>query len=174
MRSEKLQISKDIQALLGDSGSSFLVTYKGMKVAEFSALRKELMAAGSQCHVVPNRILRRAATDLGLDAYAGQKLAGDTALVTGGKDPARVAKLLKEFTKAHPAMKFKAGALDRKALSKEEITALAELPAREVLLAQVLGVLQAPSRNLVSVLNQKVASIVYVLKAVADKKEKAA
>ncbi|MFA4945008.1 MAG: 50S ribosomal protein L10 [Lentisphaeria bacterium] len=174
MRSEKLQISKDIQGLLGASDAAFLVSYKGMKVSEFSALRKELRTASSECHVVPNRILRKAAADLGLEGLAAEKTVGETALVAGGLDPARVAKILKQFAKAHPALSFKAGVLDRKLLTKASVEELADLPPREVLLAQLLGVLQAPARNLVSVLNAKAASIVYVLKAIADKKAKEA
>ncbi len=174
MRAEKLQLSKDIQALLGSSSGAFLVSYKGAKVSEFSELRKGLRAVGAECHVVPNRILRKSAADLGIQELAELKVTGETALVAGGKDPAKTAKILKEYFKAHKALGFKAGLLDNKMLQASDVEALADLPSREVLLAQMLGVIQGVPRQLVTVLNAKVASVVYVLKAVADKKEKAA
>ena len=174
MRSEKLHISEDIQVLLGKSAGAFLMSYKGMKVADFSALRKELRGTGSECHVVPNRILRRAAAESGIPALAELKAPGETALVTGGSDSARTAKILKGFVKIRPALGFKAGVLDGKRLDKAGIDVLADLPPREVLLSMMLGVLQGPARNLVTVLSQKTATIVYVLQAIADKKEKAA
>ncbi len=174
MRAEKQQLSKDIQSLLGSSSGAFLVSYKGATVSEFSALRKELRAGGAECHVVPNRILRKAAAELGLHELSAMKVTGETALVAGGSDPARTAKLLKAYFKSHKSLAFKAGLLDKKMLPASDVEALADLPSREVLLSQMLGTIQGVSRQLVTVLNAKVASVLYVLKAVAEKKEKAA
>ncbi len=174
MRAEKQQLSKDIQALLVSSSGAFLISYKGAKVSEFSALRKELRGVGSECHVVPNRILRKSAAALDIQALATLKVTGETALVAGGKDPAKTAKVLKEYFKAHKALGFRAGMLDKKMITAAGVEALADLPPREILLAQMLGVMQGVPRQLVTVLNAKVASVLYVLKAIADKKEKAA
>jgi large subunit ribosomal protein L10 len=174
MRPEKLQLSKDIAALLEATGSAFMVAYKGLKVSEFGDLRRGLTALGSECHVVPNRILRRTAAGLGLKELADLAFTGETALVTGGADPARCAKFLKGFAKDHPSLVFRFGLLDRRLITGADVQALAELPPREVLLAQLLGVLQGPARQLVSVLNAKTASILYVLRAYVEKKEQAA
>ena len=150
------------------------MSYKGAKVTDLNGLRKELRTIGAECHVVPNRILRKSAAELGLQALADMKLTGETALVAGGKDPAKMAKVLKEYFKTRKVLAFKAGMLDKKVLPVTDVEALADLPPREVLLAQMLGVIQGVPRQLVTVLNAKVASVLYVLKAVADKKEKAA
>lgn len=173
MRPEKLQLSKDIQALLGSSSGVFMVTYKGLKVSEFGELRKGLAGLGCECHVVPNRLLRRAAVDLGVAELADLKFTGETAVVTGGRDPARCAKFLKGFAKDHQALGFRFGLLDRRLIAAGSVETLADLPPREVLLAQLLGVLQGPSRQLVSVLNAKTASVLYVLRAYLDKQDKA-
>ena len=85
-----------------------------------------------------------------------------------------MAKLLADFSKGHKTLVFKLGLLSGKVLTVEDTKALAELPSREILLAQFLGLLQATPRQLVTVLNAKVASVVYALKAYADKKEPAA
>ncbi len=174
LRAEKHQLRQSIEGLLVPSGATFLVTYKGMKVLDFGALRKVLIGVGSECHVVPNRILRQAAKELGLQELADLKLTGETALVTGGTDPAKVAKTVRDFAKDKPVLGIKCGILDRKLIPAEQVKALADLPPREILLAQVLGTLLGPSRQFVTVLNAKVASIVYVLRAYADTKEKAA
>ena len=174
LRAEKHQLRQGIEGLLVHSGATFLVTYKGMKVLDFGALRKALVGVGSECHVVPNRILRQAAKGLGLQELADLKLTGETALVTGGPDPARAAKAIRDFAKDKPVLGIRLGILNRKLIPAEQVKALADLPPREILLSQVLGVLQGPARQLVTVLNAKAASIVYVLRAYADKKEKAA
>lgn len=174
MRAEKVQLRQDIQGLLAASSGTFLMSFKGMKVADFSALRRKLAAAGSECHIVPNRILRHAARESGLSALADLKLTGETALVTGGQEPACIAKILRDFGKERQALAFRFGLLDARIHSAEQMKALADLPSREILLAQLLGLLQAPAQQLVSVLNAKVASIVYVIKAYGDKQAKAA
>lgn len=171
MRLEKEQLRKDIQTLLEKSSGLFLVSYKGLKVSDFREFRKGLDAIGSECHVVPNRVLRRAATETGMTDLGSLKITGETALVTGGADPVKTAKLLKDFAKDHAALGTRLGMLNRKLISAGEVKALAELPPREYLLAQLLGLLQAPARQLVTVLNAKTASIVYVLQAYADTKK---
>jgi large subunit ribosomal protein L10 len=174
MRSEKLQLSNDIQSLLSSPTGVFLVKYKGLKVADFSELRKSLISVGAECHVVPNRILRRAASELGVRELADLQLTGDTALVTGGSDAARVAKAVKGFAKDKQALGFKGGVLNRRLISASEASDLAELPPREILLAQLLGLFAAPPRHLVTVLNAKAASILYVLRSYMEKQEKTA
>ena len=174
MRAEKEQLLNHLQGLLTASSGAFLMAYKGMKVIDFSALRKGLAASEAECHVVPNRLLKRAATGCGFTELADLKVAGETMLVSGGADPVKVAKVLADFGKDRKTLQFKAGLLSGKLLSVADTKALAELPSREVLLAQLLGLLQAPSRQLVTVLNAKVASVVYALNAYVGKKEQAA
>lgn len=174
MRAEKLQIREDIQKLLASSCGTFMMSYKGMKVADFSALRRNLAVVGSECHIVPNRILRYAARENGIQELADLRLTGETALVTGSKDPAAVAKVLRDFSRTRPVLVNKFGLLSGKLHAGEQMKALADLPSREILLSQLLGLLLAPAQQLVRVLNAKNASIVYVLKAYADQKEKVA
>ena len=160
--------------MLDKSSGAFLVAYKGLKVSHFREFRKLLADVGSECHVVPNRIFRRAATEFGMADLGSLKFTGETALITGGKDPVRVAKLVKDFAKDNAALVTRHGVLNRQLLSAAEVKALAELPPREYLLAQLLGLLQAPARQLVTVLNAKAASIVYLLQAYTDKKKASA
>ncbi len=171
MRTEKKQMAADIQKIIEPSPGIFLVHYKGLTVKEFTELRCNLDQIGAECHVVPNRILIRAATASELEALANYDLRGDSALITGGTDVVSVAKALKSYAKDHPKMLFKVGFLAGKAISSEEIVALAEMPSKDVLRSQLLGLLQELPRQLVSMLNTKVAGVLYALQAYLDKKQ---
>jgi len=173
MRAEKLQLSKDLGALMGSSAHIYMMSYQGLTVAKFGDLRRKLAVLGAECHVVPNRVVLKAATAAKIGGLERAELKGDNAMITGGADSVAVAKVLKAFAKDHEQVRIKCGTLQGKYLLADEVAQLADLPAREILLSQLLGVLQAPQRNLVSVLNAKVASIVYVVQAYLDSKQQA-
>ncbi len=172
MRVEKVQLLNEIGNTLEKSDYVFLITYKGLKVSDFSELRGALGKFSAECHVLKNRMIRKAAEQKGIKGLSELKLVGDTALVSGKGDAGPVAKALMVYSKAHEQVSPKAGYLEGSVMSKGDISALASLPTRDVLRAQLLGVLIAPSRNLVSLLNVKASEIVNVLNAFKDKKEK--
>lgn len=171
MRAEKLQLVKDLGDLMGSSAHVFMMSYQGLEVADFSELRGKLAEAGAECHVIPNRLAAKAVEvgEIGgLDQFTFK---GDNAMITGGEDVVRVAKALDSFASAHDEVEIRGGALRGSFLEAKDISALAKLPSREILYAQLLGVLEAPKRNLVGVVNAKVSSIVYVLQAYLDSKK---
>ncbi len=172
MRPEKQQLVQDLRGFLDAKRGVFLIAYKGLSVAQMAELRTQLAENEAECHVIPNRLLRRAASEEpGCAALADVPLTGETALVTGGSDAVQVAKKVAAFARANPACAFKCGLLEGKLLGPDEVKIVTTLPGREVLLAQLLGVLQGPLRQLVGVLNAEVASIVYAIQAYLDKKE---
>lgn len=171
MRPEKTQIVQDIGQLIEPSPYIILVTYKGLTVHEFGQLRQALDAVGAECHVVPNRLLKRALNDSKFEVVGRDTIVGDTAMVTRGTDAVAVAKTLRDFGKTHDELQVKIGSMGGQLLTAADVGELASLPSREVLLAQLLGVIQAPSRNLVGVMHAKLASVVYALKAYLDKKQ---
>jgi large subunit ribosomal protein L10 len=174
MKAEKTQLVQDIRALVESSSSLFLIGFKGLTAADFRALRSALRSCGSECHVVPNRLLRIAAAGSGLAALGRSELKLDTALVSGGVDPVGVARALRDFAKTRPGAVIKGAVVEGKFCSGAQASALAELPPKEVLQAQLLGLLQTPATQMVQVLNAKVASVVFVLNAYLSQKEKAA
>ncbi len=174
MRIEKQQLVEDLKQFVSPGKDVFLVTYAGLTVADFQELRDALREIQAEAHVVPNRLLLKAAEQQGLAELAGYPLKGDTALITGGEDSVRVAKTVQDFAKKHKPCSFKVGYVESRLYSAEELSELSNLPSRDVLLAQLLGVLQGPSRQLVGVLHAKLASIVYVLKAYRDKQQESA
>jgi large subunit ribosomal protein L10 len=123
--------------------------------------------------VVKNSFLKRAMADSGMPDV-GDKLTGQTAIVMGQNDVAPVAKILKAFAAEFKIAALKIGVIDKAVMSTSDVEALAELPAREILLAQLLGLFQAPATRLVRVLNEPAAAFARLLKAKGDKDEAAA
>ena len=115
MRPEKEQLVKDICGLIEPSPCLFLVTYKGLTAQAFEELRTTLEASAAQCHVVPNRLFKRAAAVCGMESVLETDLRGDTALVCGPEtNPVTLAKTLTTFGKTHPQLTFKLGVIDGK------------------------------------------------------------
>ena len=167
MHPAKETIVEDLQSKLNASPFLFVADYTGLKVAQFAELRTRLWNVGARCHVVKNTFLRRAAKSAGLPELDGLK--GQTAIVVGDKDVAAAAKVLKNFTAEFKKPEMKTGVVDRLVVSTEQIKAIADLPSREVLLATLLGTLNAPASQLVRVLNEPASSLARLLQAKADK-----
>jgi len=172
MRSEKIQLVNDIGQLLTESDYLYFISYTGVKVKSFNKLRDELAKHKASCHILKNSLIHKAAELSKLDNLASLKLSGDTAMVYGKGDAGAIAKLLKDFTKTQDKVAAKNGYVQGNVLNVADVDAVASLPPKEVLYAMLLGVLQAPSRNLVSVLNAKTSSIVNVLNNLKEKLEK--
>jgi len=173
MRAEKTQLVNDIGRMLKNSDFVFFVNYKGLAVKDFTAFRDELSKCNAQCHVLKNSLVKKAAEISGMGALASHELADDTAFVFGKEDAGAVAKVIDEFSKKNEKMAAKSGFMEGGILSRNEVKAIAALPTKEVLQSILLGVLQAPTRNFVTVLNAKVCSIVNVINAYKNKLEEA-
>ena len=144
-----------------------------MKVDQFGELRNRLAPAGAEVRVVKNSFLKRAMADSGMPDVA-DKLTGQTAIVMGENDVAPVAKILKMFAAEFKIATLKIGVVDKAILSTSDVEALAELPSREILLSQLLGLFLAPATRLVRVLNEPASAFARLLKAKGDKEEAAA
>ena len=171
MRLERIQLAEDIAKLLTGAKCAYFVTYKGLKVKDMNAFRASLAKSGAECHVLKNRVIRKVAEIKGIAPLANYRLVGDTAMVVG-PDAGVVAKVIDEFSKSSKGVLApKAGYVEGALLTVDDVKAIANLPSKDVLRAQVLGVLAAAPTGLVSVLNAKVTSIVNVVNAYKDKLE---
>jgi large subunit ribosomal protein L10 len=168
MRAEKASIVSDLSEKLRRSPFVLVTDYQHMKVGDFSELRNRLAPTGAQVHVVKNNFLKRAMTDSGFPD-AGEKLTGQTAVVTGENDVAPVAKIFKTFAAEFKIATLKLGFVDRAILSAADLEKLAELPAREVLEAQLLGLFLSPATRLARLLNEPGSAFARLLKAKAEK-----
>ena len=172
MRPEKASIVSDLSEKLNRSPFLLVTDYKQMKVDQFGELRNRLAPAGAEVRVVKNSFLKRAMADSGMPDV-GDKLTGQTAIVMGENDVAPVAKILKSFAAEFKIAALKIGVVNKSVMSTSDVEALAELPSREILLAQLLGLFQAPATRLVRVLNEPAAAFARLLKAKGDKGESA-
>ena len=164
MRPEKPTIVEDVKIRLNNSPFLIVVEYGGMNVNHFAELRNRLGTAGASLTVVKNTFLRRSIKDAGypeLDAH----LTGQTAFVVGEKDICASAKILKTFSAEFEKPKIRVAILDNSILDTDQVLALADLPSKEVLQAQLLGLLLQPATQLVRTLNEPAASLARVLAA---------
>ncbi|NLY50241.1 MAG: 50S ribosomal protein L10 [Firmicutes bacterium] len=172
-RPEKEAIVAELKDKFSRAKAVILTDYRGLTVAEITELRRKMREAGLEFKEAKNTLTRIAVQDFvgsDLDSY----LPGPTALAFAYEDPVAPAKILSEFAKTHKALEIKGGVLDNKVIGPEGVKALADLPPREVLVAQLLGVLQGPIRGLVTVLSGPQRNLVYVLDAIRKQKEEVA
>lgn len=174
LKEEKLQSKQalvdEIKEKIQGSQSIVLVNYRGLTVEEVTELRSKFRDANVDYKVYKNTMMRRAFEELevsGLEEF----LKGPSAIAFGMEDPASAAKISSEFAESHEALEIKAGYVDGKVLSLSEVDALAKLPSKEVLVAQVLGGLNAPIQGFANVLNGTLSGFARVIAQIADKKE---
>ncbi len=169
MRLEKKSISDEIRSWIVNATYIILADYRGMQVRQTNDLRRRLAKLQAQLHVVPNRQCKLVMDELKL-GVAKEAFVGPTALISGSGDAIEAAKLLKAFTNVQRLPQVKLGRFEGRCFTAADMEAVVQLPARPVLYAMLAGTLAAPMVQLAGVLNQKVLSLVYVLKAVQDKK----
>lgn len=170
---EKAEIVQAIQEKVARSQIGILTDFKGLKVEDMTRLRRQLQEAGAELRVVKNTLLRRAGAGDSPLAPLVSHATGPNALTLGYADPVTVTKVLIKFSHEKPQLVIKAGALGGQALTPKDLEALSKLPAREVLLSQLLGVLQGVPTGLVTVLAGVIRNLLNVLVALKDKKAEA-
>jgi large subunit ribosomal protein L10 len=168
MRAEKQYLTKEYLARLNASPFFIVVDYKGLKVGPITELRKRLIRAGSEIHVVKNSIFRLAAKEAGVADMNGA-LTGQIAVITGQRDISAAAKVVKNFNAEFDKLKIKFGYLNNNRLESSQLVALADLPSLEVLRSKLMGLLQAPATKLVMLLNTPASQLARVLQARVDK-----
>lgn len=168
-RPDKVDAVAELKDRIGSNELTIMTHYMGITVAQVTALRKKLRDQGVQYKVYKNTLAKRALDELGL-SDAVRYIIGPTAWAFS-RDPVAPAKAIKDFAKDVPALGMNGGILSGRPVSKEQLEALASLPPREVLLAQVVGTIAAPMRNLVGALSALPRNLVGVLDQVRKQKE---
>ncbi len=169
-REEKTAVIAELAERLSSASLGVVTEYRGLTVAQLNRLRRELQAAGASYRVSKNTLTRRAIKETAF-AKLHDLLRGPTGLVTTTKDPVAVAKVLVKFAEQHDKLKINGGVLDGEALPASGVSALAKLPSREVLMAQLLGLLQAPAAQLLRTIQEPGASLVRLLGAIEKSKQ---
>lgn len=156
---KKKSVVQEITEQFRESQSTVVVNYRGLDVAEVTALRKELRDAGVEYKVYKNTMTRRAVANVELEEL-NDTLVGPTAVAFSKDDVVAPARIINNFAKDHEALEIKGGVIEGEVASVEQIKELAQLPDHDGLVSMLLSVLQAPIRNLA-----------YATKAIAEQKE---
>ena len=166
----KRQAVAELAELLRNSTAMAVADYRGLKVSEMQAVRRTLRENGVQLHIAKNRLLKIAADEAGRTELKPM-LSGPTALATGRGDEAAMAKTLVDALRPYTrVVSVRGGMLGDRAIDASQLTRLATLPAREILLAKIAGGMAAPLTGMAGVLAANLRNFVGVLSAVADQK----
>jgi large subunit ribosomal protein L10 len=171
-RAKKEQLVAELHEKLQRASAAVLTDFKGLTVAEITALRDNLAEQGVEYKVVKNTLMRIAAKGTAAEVVE-PLLTGTNAVAISYQDPSALAKVLKKFAKEKDKFQIKGGVLGTKALSAQDVEALADLPSREEMLAKLLGTLNAVPTGLVRVLSGVPRAFVGVLAAIEREKQQA-
>jgi large subunit ribosomal protein L10 len=159
-----------ITARLRESSTAVLADYRGMTVAQMHDLRSRLRADGVEMVVVKNTLARRAAQAAGYQGLQAE-LVGPIAMIFAREDVSAPARILSEYIRVNRRMVIRAGLLEGQVIPAALVSELADLPSREVLIARLLGVMQAPLASLASVLQAPLTKLARTLDALRQQKE---
>jgi len=171
LEQKKAQVAELAEVLKG-AQTGILVDYRGLTVEEDTKLRNDLRAANVKYFVVKNTLLRLAANEVGLNGL-DEVLHGPTAIAISSEDAVAPAKVLSDFAKGNDKLEIKSGFMDGAVMTLDEVKKLAATPSREVLLAKVLGSLNAPISNLARLLSTIVDGGVEMVDLAAKKNAEA-
>ncbi len=164
---KKVQQVEEITELLRGANLAILADYRGLTVSDLQGLRSQLRPLDAGIRVVKNSLAAIAADNVGLEELRSS-FTGPTAIVTSATDPVAPSKVVSDFARASRILQIKVGVLEGQVIPAEAIENLASLPPREILLARVVGGVQAPLAGLVGVLSGTIRSLAYVLQSRAD------
>lgn len=169
-RREKEQMIESLQNDFQTSAASFLVGYKGLTVSQLADLRGQLRKEKARMQVTKVTLMKRAVAEVddvkGLDPLLGDQVA----LVFASNEVPSVAKILCDFSKENEQLSVLGGCFETSVLDSQSVKSIASLPSREVLLAQLCGVLNAPVAKFAGVLNAILTKPVRALKEIEKKK----
>ena len=166
---EKQETVQEITSIASNAHALVTAHYRGMTVGQMTELRKRGRESGVSLKIVKNTLARRA---LDQSQYQGvtSKLIGPTILAFSLEEPNAAAKLIKDFAKSCEALKVQAVCLENAVYGAESLDKVASMPNKPQAVAMLLGVLQAPTRNLACTLQETYAKLARVVQAVADKR----
>lgn len=164
---EKVAVVEEVRQRLDGAAASVITEYRGLSVKELAELRQSLSQAGCDFKVFKNTLVRRAVADSPHQPLE-ELLSGPTAIAFVHQDVSAVAKALRDFSRSYPSLVTKGGLLDGTVLNSGDLAALADLPSRDVLLAQMAGALAAPLRQLAGLMEALPRNLAYGLSALVD------
>ena len=167
-KEQKSAVVENLSGTFKKATIALVSEYRGMSVAETTEVRRKLRAVRGELKVAKNTLIRRALKDTGYSSLE-DKLGGPVGLIISTEDPVEIAKTVVGFKDLGEKFKLRGGVVDGKAVTPEEVQALATLPPKEVVFAQLLGLLNAPATRLVRLLNEPGSALVRMIDAIGKK-----
>ncbi len=168
-RENKAEVIAEIQELLKESQLAFVIDYQGLSVAEITDLRRRLRPTGSYCKIAKNTFFRLAVEEDDSWKPVQEFCKGTSALLVVQNDIGGAIKAYKSFQKDSKKTALKGGVMEGRALTKEQVEAIGDLPSKEQLMAQIAGALNAVTAKIAIGINQVPSSLARGIKAYAEK-----
>ena len=168
----KTAVVAEVSAKLAAADAALVTEFRGMTVGSLAKLRRALRVHGAEYKVYKNTLARFGAKDAGLDDLA-ELLVGPSAITFVRGDASIVAKTLRDHARVDQMLVLKGGVVGGKSVSAADFNVLADLPSREVLLAQFAGMLQAPLNKTANLLQAPLRRVAYGIKSLIESKEAA-
>lgn len=176
-KQQKKEILRDLTAKISRAKAVVFASFSGLKVKENEELRKKLKQENSEYCVAKKTLMNLAFKDLKIGGLEPREFEGRVAAIFGYGDEVAPARIVKDFKKQYPAengqeekIDFVGGILENKFINAEKVRELSELPGRQELYARIVGSINAPVSGFVNVLAGNIRKLVYVLKAIEEKK----
>ncbi len=171
-RKQKEEILASVKDKIKDQKSIVFTDFTGLSVSKISELKRKLRESGAEYKVVKKNILARAIDESGIEGLDVKSFEGSTGVAFSYEDEVVAAKIINDFIKQGDVGEFKivGGVLENRAMTKEDVIALAKLPSKEQLLANLLAQMNAPVSGFVNVLAGNIKNLVYALNAIKEKK----
>ncbi|PIQ88379.1 MAG: 50S ribosomal protein L10 [Candidatus Omnitrophica bacterium CG11_big_fil_rev_8_21_14_0_20_42_13] len=167
----KKTVESEFKKRLNDISSVFVVKFSGLKASELTELRNNLSQTKSRFFVVKNSLSSRILKDSDLKELV-DILQGQTAFIFGYDDPILICKAISDFAKAHAALEFQGGILEKRLVKGQDLGNLVNLPSKDQLRAKFVYCIKAPLNNMVYILNGVLRKPIYAINAIKDKKSK--
>jgi|JI102314DRNA_FD_contig_41_2562518_length_1557_multi_2_in_0_out_0_2 large subunit ribosomal protein L10 len=170
-KAQKTKTVDELKASLLKAKLTVVSDYQGTTVSELTQLRREIQNAGGEFTVAKNTLVKRALEGHSSSSVLEAFLKGPTAVIHTEGDPVPVAKAVTEYIKKVKKTQIKGGVLEGKKITNEDLKSISSLPSKEVLIAKMLGSMNAPAQNVVYALSGVSRNLVYALEAIRKQKE---
>jgi large subunit ribosomal protein L10 len=167
LKQYKIDKVQELVQKLNEKNNLIFTNYSGIKVSTLNELRSKLRENGADYKIIKNRLFKRALKDAGyveVDEY----LKGPIGVVFSADDLGEIAKILKDFKKEEEKFSFSLGIMSNVVYNEEQINKIADIPSKEVLIAQIMSLLNAPASGIAMIANQVTASLARGIQAVAE------
>jgi large subunit ribosomal protein L10 len=168
LRQDKIDKVQELIDKLGEKNNLIFTNYSGIKVSTLDALRSKLREKGADYKVVKNRLFKKALKDAGY-VEVDEFLKGPIGVVFSADDLGEIAKILKDFKKEEEKFSFSLGIMSNVVYNEEQINKIADIPSKEVLIAQIMSLINAPATGIAMVSKQVTSSLARGINAVAEK-----